>query len=186
MGGRVKIFESVRYMVDVHYWSVPTKWGSNVVGSCTLMIQLTINSHSYCAKPVWVIHLIIGTRCLGINNGYCTSIICTGVAQLYVINGEGKILVKHVTWELWQRGWGSKGDWTIPPPNTVVLSQSSRHYSTMDSGCLALRKDIRWWNRDIGWRKSCNEGRANKISFCLQIKDLFTGLCIITYLQAPV
>ena len=172
-------------MVDVHYWSMSTKWGSNVVGSCTLMIQLTINCHSYCAKPVWVIHLIIGTRCLGIINGHGTSIICAGVAKLYVINGEGKICVKQVTWELWWRGWGSKLDWTIPPPNTVVLSQSSRHYSTMDSGCLAFQKDIRWWNGVVRWRKSCNEGKANKLPYTFVFKSWIYS-CITTHLRAPV
>ena len=41
----------------------------------------------------------------------------------------------------------------------------------MDSGCLAFRKDIRWWNRDIGWRKSWNEGRANKLSYTSDFKS---------------
>ena len=172
-------------MVDVHYWSVSTKHVPLFVGPCTLMIQLTINCHSYCTKSVCAILFIIGTRCLGIINDHGTSITCTGVTQPYVSNGEGKIHVKQVTWELWQRGWGSKLDWTIPPPNTVVLSQSSRHYHTMDSGCLALQKDIRWLNGVVRWRKSCNEGRANKLPYTFVFKSWIYS-CITTHLRAPV
>ena len=42
----------------------------------------------------------------------------------------------------------------------------------MDSGCLAFRKDIRWWNGVVRWRKSCNEDKANKLP-CTFVFNLF-------------
>ena len=60
----------------------------------------------------------------------------------------------------------------------------------MDGGCLPFQKDIRWWNCGIGWRKSCIEGRKNKVLYIsvfnstwLIHHDLFTviyfsSLCI--------
>ena len=99
---------------------------------------LTINDHSDSTKFCPIVNC--SARYLRIINSHHTLITSTGIT--YAVNSEGEVVMELISLHQRTLIWvGNLGN-TIPPTDTIVLAQSSRHYTAINGGWLPRLKDI--------------------------------------------
>ena len=114
-----------------------------------MLIGTWLTIHCYSVTAKLVINYVNSASYLRVIYCHNASITCTGVTKLYVIDGEGKVVMELAYWHHRVRVWCGNGQTAIHPPNTVVLAQSSRLYMTIDGGRLSFLKGIGRRNREI-------------------------------------